>query len=229
MTEMSDALLTAFQLTDSFLPVGSYTASYGLETYVAEGDVEDIDDVHRLLESYLAWQVGPGDMVAVRGAHEATTAEDLDELQRVDVRLHVTTLTKEFRASATASGEQLLELGLQDTDFTNAYQNRVSNGSAHAQYPVVLGMLTSQSGIDIRDTCLMYGYTFVSGLLGAAQRLLRLSHTAIQAVLDDLRSDIVTVWRENQSAPIEKMGSFAPAIEIASMHHERGERRLFMS
>lgn len=224
-----EATLTAFQLTDSFLPVGSYTASYGLESFAQKGVIEDATDIHALLEDYLRKQVGPCDMVAVRGAHEATRTDDLDRLIAVDNRFHAATLTEEFRTSSTASGTQLLDLGIDDDAFVATYREHVDTGAAHGHYGVVLGILTSQSGIGVREACLMHGYSFVSGLLGAAQRLLRLSHTTVQTVLDDLKSTVVAAWDENRSRDIDDMGSFIPSIELMSMNHERSERRLFMS
>lgn len=228
-SDTPEAMLTAFQLTDSFLPVGSYTASYGLESFGQNGVIEDADDVHGLLTDYLRKQVGPCDMVAVRGAHEAASAGDLDGLVAVDERFHAATLTEEFRASSTASGTQLLDIGLDDGTLIAEYGKHVDTGTAYGHYAVVLGILTSQSGIDVREACLMHGYSFVSGLLGAAQRLLRLSHTAVQTVLTDLKPTVVAAWRESRSYDIEEMRSFVPAVELMSMDHERSERRLFMS
>lgn len=228
-TNTPEATLTAFQLTDSFLPVGSYTASYGIESFVQEGIIEDTDDIRALIADYLRQQVGPCDMVAVRVAHEAATADDLERLITVDDRLHAATLVCEFRESSIASGTQLLEVGPDAGTVLHDYHERVTAGTAHGHFAVVIGALASLAGIGVRKACLMQGYSFVSGLLGAAQRLLRLSHTAVQAALDDLKSTIVAAWRESHSRDIEEMGSFVPTIEMMSMNHERSERRLFMS
>lgn len=228
-TDAPEATLTAFQLTDSFLPVGSYTASYGIESFAQEGIIEGADDVRTLLADYLRRQIGPCDMVAVRAAHEAATAGDLDRLTAVDDRLHAATLVREFRESSIASGTQLLEIGPDTGTFLSDYHERVTAEDVHGHFAVVLGALASQTGIGIREACLMQGYSFVSGLLGAAQRLLRLSHTAVQTVLNDLKPTIVAASRENQSRDIEEIGSFVPMIELMSMDHERSERRLFMS
>ena len=40
----SAALLTAMRLSDSMLPVGTYTASYGVEQYLNEGEIETADE-----------------------------------------------------------------------------------------------------------------------------------------------------------------------------------------
>jgi len=64
-----DATLEAFRLSDSFLSVGTYTVSSGLEQFVHDDRVEDAADLEALLRTYLRQQVGPADLVALRAAH----------------------------------------------------------------------------------------------------------------------------------------------------------------
>jgi SAM-dependent methyltransferase len=44
MTTDPSSFLTALRLSDSFLPVGGYTASYGLEQYINEDRIEEVRD-----------------------------------------------------------------------------------------------------------------------------------------------------------------------------------------
>lgn len=229
LSDTPSAALTAFQLTDSFLPVGSYTASYGIESFAQKGIVDDADDIRTLLTDYLHRQVGPCDMVAVRAAHEAATAGNTERLVEIDQRFHAATLPAEFRASSTASGTQLLEMGLTDGAALADYRDWVADGRAHGHFPVVLGAIASRAGIGVREACLMQGYSFVSGLLAAAQRLLQLSHTTVQTVLDELKPVICEVWNDHRARDVEEICSFAPSIELMSMAHERADRRLFRS
>ncbi len=69
----------------------------------------------------------------------------------------------------------------------------------------------------------------MTGLLGAAQRLGRLGHTEIQAVLESVQSVVTEVCERYADADVTAMTSFAPLAEIMGMRHERAGRRLFMS
>jgi urease accessory protein len=226
-----DALVPALQFADSFLPAGSFTTSYGLEQFVAAGDAEDADDVRALVETYLARQVGPCEMVALRAAHDATVANDSEELSRADQRFTAVQLPAEFRESSTRTGSQLLSLvaETEDDDFLAAYDDRVDRGDAPGNYPVVLGAVTASVGLDAREAALVLGYSFVTDLLGAAQRVLRIGHTDVQQVVTDVRPRIVAAWEENRDRTLDEMTPFAPLVEIASAEHERAERRLFLS
>lgn len=221
-------LLSALRLADSFLPVGSYTLSYGLESFVEEGIVEDGDDLRKLLVDYLRGQIGPCDMVALSAAHRAAREENLDHLVQVDDRLHATLLTREFRESSLTSGKRLFDVVDDEHEFIDRYDGLVGDG-ARGHYPTALGVVTATKGISEYDARLVCGYGFVTGLLGAAQRLLRLGHSEIQDILHDLFPVLESIERESADRNLEQLRSCTPLIDVQGMRHERAERRLFVS
>ena len=110
MRSDSSAFLTALRLSDSFLPVGAYTASYGIEQYVNEGLIDDASDLQAVTGAYLERVVGPCETVAVANAHAASDAQNFEGLLAVDDRLHAVTMPREFRESSTKAGAQLCDL-----------------------------------------------------------------------------------------------------------------------
>ncbi|MDG5759590.1 urease accessory UreF family protein [Natronococcus sp. A-GB1] len=238
------AFLTALRLGDSFLPVGGYTASYGLEQYINEDRIEDGDDLRALLAAYLRRVVGPCETVALANAHAAARAGDLDRLLAVDERLHAVTMPREFRESSTKAGAKLCEVLLAgeleggepddeaDADregFATAVADAVDRDETPGHYPVVFGVVAADRGLPRLEACLTHAYSFVTGLLGAAQRLGRFGHTEIQTVLADLEPVIEAVCERHVDDDVAAMTSFAPLAEIMGMRHERAGRRLFMS
>ncbi|MDT3437919.1 urease accessory UreF family protein [Haloarcula sp. 1CSR25-25] len=229
---MSDAAtLESFRLADSFLPVGTYTVSYGLEQFIQDDRVEDAADLQALLSTYLRQQVGPAELIALRAAHAAATEGDLDAVCRADRRLSAVTLAAEFRESAQQSGDRLLSLqtDLRDEALLDRYAKRVDAGEAPGNYAVVLGVATGLADVAVREACLLCCHGFVTGLLGAAQRLLSLGHTDAQRILDDLQSVITAAVDESADREIDEMAPFAPLVDVLAAEHERAERRLFAS
>lgn len=226
-----DATLAAFRLADTALPVGTDSVSYGLEQFVASDRVADIDDLHALLATYLRRQLGPGELVALRAAHGAASEGDLDGVLDADRRLTAVTLAAEFRESARRTGQRLLDLqrDLRDDDLLDAYADAVADGDADANYPVVLGAIAGREGVPVRQACLLACHEFVSALLGAAQRLLRLGSSAIQRTLDELRPVMVEAVDDSADRSLDAMTPFAPLVDVASAQHERADRRLFVS
>jgi urease accessory protein len=231
MTEDLESQLAAFQLADSFLPVGSYTTSYGLEQFIEGGAVEDATDLQALLADYLHQQFGPCDVVALTGAHEASADEDLEAILAADRRQRAVTMAAEFRESSTASGRRLLELAdeLLADSLASAYADRVAADETPGNYAVVTGVVAQREGIPADRARLLAGHSFLVGLLGAAQRLAGIGHTETQAVLTELRPVVASVCAEHAEADIGQMQSFAPRIELMGMTHERAQRRLFVS
>jgi urease accessory protein len=259
MTTDPSPFLTALRLSDSFLPVGGYTASYGLEQYSNEDRVETGDDLRELLAAYLRRVVGPCETVALANAHAACTESDLERLLVVDERLYAVTLPREFRESSTKAGAKLSELfgpngaagsnagdrnghgdrpgassdatetATDGGDFAATVADAIDTGSTPGHYPVVFGVVTASRGLSRLEACLAHAYSFVSGLLGAAQRLGRFGHTEIQSVLEALEPTITEVCERHVDDEPTAMASFAPLAEIMGMNHERAGRRLFMS
>lgn len=223
--------LEAFRLADSYLPVGTYTISYGLEQFVQDGRIDNAADLQSLLSTYLRQQVGPTELVALRTAHAATYVKDLDTICEADRRLTAVTLPAEFRKSAQQSGDRLLSLQreLREADLFDSYANRIDDGDTPGNYSVVLGTATGLAGIDEREGCLLCCHGFVTGLLGAAQRLLSLGHTDAQRILDNLRPVMIAAVDDSAERTLEEMTSFTPLVDILSADHERAERRLFVS
>lgn len=240
-----DAFLTALRLGDSFLPVGGYTASYGLEQYLNEDRIDDGDDLRTLLDAYLRRVVGPCETVALANAYEARQNGDLGRLLAVDERLHAVTMPREFRESSTKAGAKLCELLLADEreegepvddpadadcdGFATAVADAVDRGATPGHYPVVFGVVAGDRGLSRLEACLTHAYSFVTGLLGAAQRLGRFGHTEIQTVLAEVQPVIEAVCERHVDDDVAAMTSFAPMAEIMGMRHERAGRRLFMS
>ncbi|PSP85554.1 urease accessory protein UreF [Halobacteriales archaeon QS_6_64_34] len=226
-----DATLEAFRLADSFLPVGTYTVSYGLEQFVADDRVTDADELQTLLETYLGQQVGPAELVALRAAHAATLEDDIDRVCHVDRKLSAVTLAAEFRQSSQQSGDRLLSLqqDLRSGGELRAYAERVDAGDAPGNYAVVLGVATALAGIDVRQACLICCHGFATGLLGAAQRLLSLGYTDAQRILSALRPAITEAVEDSAHRTVEDMTPFAPLVEVLAADHERAQRRLFVS
>lgn len=228
---MSDeTTLTSFRLADSFLPVGSYTASYGVEQFVHANDVTNGDDLEALLETYLRNLLGPGELVVLRTAHAAAREGDLDGVCEADCRLAATTLAAEFRESATRTGDRLLSLetDLRDDDLLDAYADRVPE-DAPGMYPAVVGAVTGRVGVPVHDACLLHCHSFVTGLLGVAQRLLSLGHTDAQRILTTLQPTMVAAVADSSDRSLDELTPFAPLVDVAAADHERAERRLFMS
>jgi len=226
-----EATLESLRLADSFLPVGTDSVSYALEQFVADDAVTDADELGDLVGTVLRRQHGRADLVALRAAHAAAAAGDLAAVERADRRLTAATFPAEFRESSERTGERLLTLqrDLREDDLLAAYGAAVDAGEAPGNYAVVLGTVAALADVPEREACLLACHEFATAQLAAAQRLVRLGHTDVQRVLDELRPAMVDAVEASAERALDDMAPFAPLVDVRSAEHERAERRLFLS
>lgn len=226
-----DDTLNAFRLADSFLPTGAYTISYGLEQFIQDDRVTGAADLEALLRTYLHRQIGPADLVALRVARTAADTAEFERVCEADRRLTTVTMAAEFRESSEQSGDRLLSLQreLCETELVERYARQVKQNTLPGNHPVALGVVTAEAGIDEQQACLIFCHSFVTGLLGAAQRLLSLGHTDAQRILTDLQPAMIEAVEDSAERSLSEMTPFTPLVDVLAADHERAARRLFGS
>ena len=236
MTHATDRqLLVALQLADSFFPTGMYAHSQGLESMVARRWVHSADDVQQMLANLLTWSVLPSDGVALLNARRAAGRADSSELVAIDWNLHAMKLPAETRAASRQTGRRILDesallLGSdQPCPVYERYRADVASQRAPGTGAVALGATACAAGIPPQTALLMFCHSFAVGVLGAAQRLLPMTHSEAQQILHSLHEPIAAMSNEIQHRPWQQLTAFAPQSDIASMLHECDDLRMFAS
>ena len=229
-TELT-TILSMLQLGDSFFPTGLYTLSHGLETLEQTAQVASAGDLEAFIEDYITGANGPADAVAAAASLHAALIEDIQEIVEIDRHLLALKLAHEAAVASTRTGRRLLRLArdLSPSTVLHRYADAVAAGEAPGNFAVGLGVLGAGWGMAPEQVALVELYSFVSGLLGASLRLMRIDHAQTQAILRRLKPLIAHIAAEAAATSYQEMYSFAPSIEIAQMRHERAEVRLFVS
>ena len=223
--------LAALQLADSFFPTGIYAHSHGLEGMVSRGLVAKVEDVEEFLANQFTWSVMPADGVALLNAHSAAARGDLDTLVCIDRLLYALKLPTELRAASSQLGRRLLsETGLLVSDQFNAdYSARVKLGKAPGNGAVALGVIAHAQHISAEQALLVFCHSHAVSGLGAAMRLLPISHSDSQGILHSLHLRLISLLNEIRGLPWEEMTSFTPELDVVSMSHETDDLRLYAS
>ena len=98
-----------------------------------------------------------------------------------------------------------------------------------APYPVALGRAASLSELPLDLTVTLFLQAFVANLVSAAIRLVPLGQTEGQGITLALAPQIASVATEAAPGDIDRIGSAAFALDLASMQHETLPTRLFQS
>ncbi len=215
-------LLAALRMGDSAFPSGGFAFSWGLETLVEDGRVNDGAGVLAFARSQLLNRWATTDRVMARRAAETRCDEEWSELDRM---LDAMTLASELRAGSCQAGRALLRAhaGLGNPAALR-WRRLVAEDRARGHLPVVQGAVWAGSGMAMEVLETLSAWTLVSGIAQAAIRLSLTGSVEAQAILAEVTDDIAGIL----AAPApDEPHAFTPLADIAVMRHERGEVRLF--
>jgi urease accessory protein len=169
--------------------------------------------------------------VALSNAHEAVERGDVVTVIAIDHALHTMKLAKEAREGSVKTGRRLLATArrLSSSEAVNRLADAAAAGDTPGNYAVAWGAVTAATGIPRREAMLAELHAFSLTLLSAAVRMGRLTYLQAQDVLKGASETIAEVVEENIGRSIGEIRSFAPMIDLMAMHHQRAERRLFVS
>ena len=194
------------------------------------------------LRKVSSWKTA-GDSAGVRAAAES---DDLDTLAAIDRLLHTMKLPSELAAASRQAGRRILEetsallpqatggeygkdRGRAASLTHAAYRSRVSGGDTPGTGAVALGVAASALNIPGESALFMLCHSHAVGVLGAALRLLPMTHSQSQGILHSLHQSIPGWVEEVRRRPWQDMSAFTPELDIASMLHQNDDLRMFAS
>lgn len=222
------ALLGLMQLTDSALPTGAFSHSFGFETAMARGQLETEAEFSAWLEMFVDQQLAPTDAVAIRlvmAAEQFAEVADLDELVTAQA------LPQQVREGGRTMGRRLLEIGRENypSPWLEQYRDGVRAGSLHGHQATVWGVLARGLGISPDTAVSAHLYASAVSLTQNAVRGIPLGQNAGQRIIRAAQPWVRRGVESSRGVPAEELGAVPPGLEIAQMNHERQRARLFMS
>ncbi len=227
----TETLLGLFQFADGLFPAGGHAHSFGLESYVQAGVVRTRADLQAFLEALLEGSAGPCDAVAVVAAQEAAGAGDLAAALDLDARLDAMKPVLELRMASRQMGRQTLRaaVALTDERLLAGLWQAVESRRTPGHHPLVFGFVGHAVGSSPEASAAAYLHSTAAVVVAAALRLMPLGQVEGQRTLWSLRPLLARLAQEAAGKDAGDLWSFAPGIEIASMHHATLDGRLFRS
>ena len=94
------------QVNDALFPIGGYSHSQGLETYIQRGIVHDVDTAREYITHKIKWNLAYTELLAARLAYEAAEKKDLKELLYLEELLEASRIPMEQREAARKMGSR---------------------------------------------------------------------------------------------------------------------------
>ena len=238
------------QLCDSALPTGAFSHSFGLETYICEGVVDDEASFVSWLRALVSTQLTFSEGLGLRLAFEAVVADDWEAIAHLDELLVAQAVPIQVRRAGVTMGRRMLtiaRLALEGTDggrLLSRYAALIDtgvtgnagdtggtkgSGGCRSHPAIVLAIAGYALGAPPAAVAAAYLQSSVISLTQNAVRAIPLGQDAGQRAIASVRGDVRAAVRRIGGLDEMDLGAAAPGIEISQMRHERQRARMFMS
>lgn len=223
--------LSLFQLCDSTFPNGSFSQSFGLETYIQKNLVHDSESFLDWLKVYVYEQLSYADGLAVKLIYEALEQEDFKKVWEIDHLLKVQNLARESREGTQRMGESMLNISeaIYGFDCLTTYRKRIANKKSFGHPAVVFTIVGHKLQVEKETTILYYLYSTMIALVQNAVRAIPLGQTAGQKIVYQFQDDLQKATEKIMNLDESEFGVVSPGLELGQMQHERVKIRIFSS
>mgnify|MGYP002510867666 CR=1 FL=1 len=228
---MTNHALSLFQLCDSNFPTGSFSHSFGLETYIQKDIVTDAKSFSEWLNVYVHEQLAYADGLAVRLAYDALEAEELEDIWELDRILTVQNLARESRDGTQRMGDRMLDIAqsIYEIPMLSTYMRKRRDKQAFGHPAIVFTMVGHHLQVEKETTILYYLYSTVVSLVQNAVRAIPLGQTAGQKIIYAFQQQLQQATDKIMKLDEEEFGVVSPGLELSQMQHERVGIRIFSS
>lgn len=223
--------LRLLQIHDSAFPIGTYTQSYGMETYIQEDIIRKKEELIDFCTTFLHQNLVYGDAILIQEAHKAAKQRDTDRLLHLENLCGAIKLAKESRDASVNLGRQFIKTvsPLVEDAFFDEWKNRIDANEIKGHYAILYGIYCAVNDMTAHYAVLSYLFSSVNGLVQNAVRAVPFGqNTGVQAV-HQLAEEVVVAAGIVAGLQESDISNNALGIELASMKHEYLFSRLFIS
>jgi urease accessory protein len=228
---ISNQFFTLLQIADSIFPIGSYTQSNGLETYVQKGIVRDSESSKEYLRHMLTSSVKYNDGLAVKLAYEYAKARDVDKILELDELLTCSKAPREIKEGSMKLCTRFIKLinTIKRTKLIDLYEEAIKEEKAYGQYCISFGIFAAQCDISKEEALMAYVYNQASSIINNCTKLVPLGQLDGQKALFSMQEVMSNITQEILELTMNDIGRCSIGADIRAMQHEDLYSRLYMS
>ncbi|MBP3888908.1 MAG: urease accessory protein UreF [Cellulosilyticum sp.] len=220
------------QINDALFPIGGYSHSYGLETYIQKGLIQNTQDAVLYLHNKLQYSILYSDLLGARLAYEYAKKEDLDALIHLNQLTHALKTPAEIRDASIKLGSRFLKT---IHSLIISYESEIFNQftSASQKTPIhhccLYGIFCAALGMDESEILRHYLYAQTSAIVTNCVKSIPLSQTDGQKILSSSFPVLLELLERVMTLTEDWYGCASPGFDIRCMQHEGLYSRIYMS
>lgn len=230
---MSDHQYFLLQVNDALFPIGAYSHSQGLETYIQKGIVHDTESAALYLHHKLRWNLAYTEILGAKLAYENTLAENITALNELEEIMTASRIPMEQREASRKMGSRFIKtirtlpLPLKENSILFQYMEARQNDSVNQC--IVYGVFCASLGIPLETSLSHYLYAQTSAMVTNCVKTIPLSQTAGQQLLSSCFDLFDEILENISKETIDSLCLSAPGFDVRGIQHEKLYSRLYMS
>lgn len=220
------------QINDALFPIGAYSHSYGLETYIQKGLLKNAEDAALYLQSKLKYAILYSDLLGARLAYEYAKQGDLEALIRLNLLTEASRVPFEIRDASIKLGSRFLKtinaFNLSyESEIFNQFTTQVQTTPLH--HCCLYGAFCACLDIEEEDALYHYLYGQTSSIVTNCVKSIPLSQTDGQKILSSSFPLLMELLTKVMTLDETWYACSTPGFDIRCMQHEALYSRIYMS
>ena len=206
---MSEKQFYLLQVNDALFPIGGYSHSQGLETYIQRGIVHNVDTAREYITHKIKWNLAYTELLE---------ASRIPMEQREAARK----MGSRFAKTIEKLGLSIGETGI-FREYLDARKGKAVN------HCCIYGVFCAEMQIPLEEALTHYLYAQTSAIVTNCVKTIPLSQTSGQQLLSGCYGEFDEILKDVMNRSEEDLCLSAPGFDIRGIQHEKLYSRLYMS